>query len=371
MENTKAHNSLKPKKKVHRTVMVLRRMSEATTNPASRHQSHTKSAIKKQKVHRTIAALRRISAATNAVGRNQNTTTSGTLDEIDTLEDYQTEELNIQNDDKDRGCDSDFESTEEEENESIPDIFYTCHEDNISGEYQDEELNDLEGGHHDKDSDSDFEPMDEEPNDDDQYKSNDTLSLCQVLECKIKLLLYSLDLRAYLIRTQEHSPTRINTVASRTSKYFAFFLSKAPWNISAENFKKKNLRRILYHKENFLYEYCDFLSATKSMKPGSIVNILLDIQLVAKWLHYFADIKYSKDRTERWNRFNFSVTSCKSLWHKKAKRERRENTKSLEELVSEGKLPSKGLIDVQAIVRKHIPVVMAHVKAFLEAKVFF
>jgi polyhydroxyalkanoate synthesis regulator phasin len=217
-------------------------------------------------------------------------------------------------------------------------------------------------------SDSDFDPTFEEI-DEDEIDGSETCTLCQVLETKIKNLFQELELPDYLLRTQEHASSRSNTSATRAAKYLAFAISRRSTISDIDNFSKKALRRVLYQKDIFLYEYCDWLSETKFLKPGSIVNILLDILMVGKWLHYYANIKISKDCHSPWQRFENTVSTCKALWHKKGKRNRRESTKSLEELVSEGKLPRHGILDIQKIVSRHIGIVTPKVETWLQTKV--
>jgi hypothetical protein len=220
----------------------------------------------------------------------------------------------------------------------------------------------------DRGSDSDFEPTLED-NDEDENNSSDTCTLRQVLETKIKDIFQNLQLSEYFSRTQESTFSRSKTSGNRAAKYFAYAITKKSTIFSdIENFSKKSLLKVLYQKDAFLYEYCDLLSETKSLKDGSIVNILLDILMVGKWLHYYAKIKRSKDCSSHWSRFEDTVRSCRSLWQKKGKRNRRESTKSLEELVSEGKLPRNGIIDIQNIVSRHIALVTAKVETWLQTK---
>lgn len=220
-----------------------------------------------------------------------------------------------------------------------------------------------------EDSDSDYEPAVDDQDDDEEIDSSSNGSVCQILESKIITMFDDLKLCAHLERTLEYSITRANTASARTRKYLAFAMSRAMVITDGNNLKKKTLRSTLYKKDIYLYEYCDVLVATKSLKPGSVVNILLDILLVCKWLHFYAKIKYSKNCTTEWFRFVNTLQACKALWHKKGKRYRRENTKTLEEMVSEGKLPPNGLLDIQEMVTRHLPLVTEKVHSWIEAKV--
>ena len=298
----------------------------------------------KQKVHRSILALRKHFAKLKHV-------TILNQDRSDDMTDVENIDSN---------------HVEESDNIGIDIVGQTI--DSTDLEDDEKESHDVVGD--DPGSDSDFEPDEEElANDDDENDTFQSHSLQHVLELKIKKWFDLLNLAEHLVRTQDYTAARLSTASTRTAKYLAYALSKVSWTLDIQNLRKKNLRKILYQKDNFVFDYCDYLTATKSLKPGSIVNILLDIHLVAEWLHFFAKIEFAKDCKAPWEKFVMTLKTCKALWHKRSKRLRRECTKSLEELVTEGKLPPNGLKDFQKIVKDNIPKAMAKVHAFLKAKV--
>lgn len=189
-----------------------------------------------------------------------------------------------------------------------------------------------------------------------------------ILQEKAGIILNQIGLLNYLIEARSYSTSVSRTMMKRSAEFLAFALFNMEWDCLDE-IPDHYLLSVIYAETPFLLEYCESLSDTRSYKPGTVVNILSDINVIAEWLHLFMKSKHIKRSESSWHRFTVIMKNCKRIWRKKERSHRMADSKSIEELIASNKLPKHGMKNIQEIVLSQTPIITGQINACIRYKV--
>lgn len=159
------------------------------------------------------------------------------------------------------------------------------------------------------------------------------------------------------------------TAVKRCARYLAFVLTMHPDMVERGTKSYTSLfRKVIYHREDKVHEFCKVMRSAHSYTCGTICNIILDLMKGGKWVHFYSN---GKSNDHAFTRFSNAISMRRRQWTRLMRRERAKgkNKNSLEDLIAKGDIPFNGLKGMQSALEPKITAVYNKVKEMVKNKV--